>query len=263
MLQHVCFCLAFRYQTVQFKLIARKAKETKWKTKRLWRPQCSNNADTSVEILPKYWRNDRIKMTPDIEENQQVKAKDHRRERSSFTWAIHTPEQPKQQRRKEACTDLNRTFAQSGTDNELKEEEFIEALRRSGKNTAPAPDRIRYTDTKNIQKRTGVRCTPSTKKASAKAVFPKTGQTASWDIFPTGKDHHKMNGYHIFTMQNTVAELLKRVVARKMRLLLHMTCTKDSRGKNKQRLWKSILRMLTTESISSCWWNYSCNMESA
>ena len=31
---------------------------------------------------------------------------------------------------------------------------------------------------------TGLSCTLFTKKASTKAVFPKTGQTASWDLFP-------------------------------------------------------------------------------
>ena len=31
-----------------------------------------------------------------------------------------------------------------------------------------------------------------------------------------GKDHHKLDGYHILTMQNTVGKLMERFVARKL-----------------------------------------------
>ena len=50
---------------------------------------------------------------------------------------------------------------------------------------------------------------------------------------------------------------------RKIQLHLQVTCTKDSSGKNKQWLWQSVSRMLTTESSSSCWWTCTSNMESA
>ena len=86
---------------------------------------------------------------------------------------------------------------------------------------------------------------------------------------------HKLNGYRILTMHNTVGKLMERLVGRKLarhlkereilpadqegwdqynahgkiQLHLHMTCTKDSRGKNKQWLCQSISRLLTTESI--------------
>ena len=88
---------------------------------------------------------------------------------------------------------------------------------------------------------------------------------------------HKLNGYRILTMQNTVGKLMERTVSRKLardleereilpanqegldqynahgkiKLDLHMTCTKNSRGKNKQWLWQSISRMLTEESIQA------------
>ena len=83
-----------------------------------------------------------------------------------------------------------------------------------------------------------------------------------------GKDHHELT---------TVGKLMERIVARKLardleerkilpanqegsdqynahvkiQLHLHMTYTKDSRRKNKQRLRQSISRMLTTESIQA------------
>ena len=82
-------------------------------------------------------------------------------------------------------------------------------------------------------------------------------------ISKPGKYHHKLNGYRIFTMHNTVGKLMERIVVRKlardledreiqphanqgfqtkkmhmgkMQQHLHITCTKDSRGKNKQWL---------------------------
>ena len=82
---------------------------------------------------------------------------------------------------------------------------------------------------------------------------------------------HKLNAYCILTIQKTVKKLMERTVARKLagdlenrensdqenphgkiQLHLHMTCTKDSRGKNKQWLWQSVSRMLTTKSSPSC-----------
>ena len=46
--------------------------------------------------------------------------------------------------------DLNSTLAESGPDDEITEDEFNEALRRSGKDTAPGPDKVRYSDIKNL-----------------------------------------------------------------------------------------------------------------
>ena len=46
--------------------------------------------------------------------------------------------------------DLSSTFSQRGRDDETTEEEFKEVPRRSGKDTAPGPDRIQYSDIKNI-----------------------------------------------------------------------------------------------------------------
>ena len=35
-------------------------------------------------------------------------------------------------------------------------------------------------------------------------------------ISKPGKYHHKLNGYRIFTMQNTVGKLMERIVVRKL-----------------------------------------------
>ena len=39
-------------------------------------------------------------------------------------------------------SDLNSTLSESGPDDEITEDEFNETLRRSGKDTAPDPDKV-------------------------------------------------------------------------------------------------------------------------
>ena len=47
-------------------------------------------------------------------------------------------------------SDLNSTLAESGADDEITEDEFHGTLRRSGKDTAPGPDKVQYSDIKNM-----------------------------------------------------------------------------------------------------------------
>ena len=87
-------------KTEQFKEIAREAKEAKQKR------FCEElSAEKTLTILPTNGREWSYQDNPRPRRRQQVKAKDHRRERSSFTWAIHTTEQPKQLRGNEAYTE--------------------------------------------------------------------------------------------------------------------------------------------------------------
>ena len=82
---------------------------------------------------------------------------------------------------------------------------------------------------------------------------------------------------HFHHMQNTAGKLMEHTITRKLtrdledrkilpvnqggsdqesaheKMQLHFhICTEDFRGKNKQWLWQSVSRMLTTESSSSC-----------
>ena len=131
-------------QTEQLKQIAREAKEAKRKS--FCEELSAETTLTLLAILPTNGREWSYQNNPRLRRHKQGKAKDQRRERSSCTWAIHRTEQPKQLRGKEACTEWSqqicRTRAQSGPDNELTEEEFNETLGRSGKDTAPGPDRF-------------------------------------------------------------------------------------------------------------------------
>ena len=102
--------------------------------------------------------------------------------------------------------DLSSTFSQRGRDAETTEEEFKEVPRRSGKDTAPGPDRIRYLNVKNQQKKSGLSCTLSTKKALTKAEY----WTDSFlrPIPKPEKDHRKLNEHRIITLQNTDGKLM-------------------------------------------------------
>ena len=80
-------------------------------------------------------------------------------------------------------SDLNRTIAQSGPDNELTKEEFNEALWRSGKDAAHGPDRIWYLDIKNLTEGDKAELYTIYQKSSDKGYIPKDW-TVSCDLFP-------------------------------------------------------------------------------
>ena len=138
-----------------------------------------------------------------------------------------------------------------------------EALRRSGKDTTPGPDRIWYSEPNRRGQGWAIQ---DTQKALTKAIFPKTGQTASWDLFPNKKNTTRswmdtaysqsrtplgsswnalLPGNSPETSTTRRYSLQIRVKCwgsdqdnahGKMQLHLRMTCRKDSRGKNKQWL---------------------------
>ena len=47
-------------------------------------------------------------------------------------------------------SDLNSTLLESGADDETTEDGFNEALRRSEKGAGPGPEKVRYSDIKNL-----------------------------------------------------------------------------------------------------------------
>lgn len=52
--------------------------------------------------------------------------------------------------RNHTLSDHNSTLAQSGPNEEIAWEEFSYALRISGKDEAPGPDKVQYSDIKNL-----------------------------------------------------------------------------------------------------------------
>ena len=182
--------------------------------------------------------------------------------------------------RKAVWKGLDRTLTEAGSNDDLITElEFTEALSGLSKDTAPGPDKVKYSDIKNLS---------VDNKSELFRLFEEsfaTGQVSEdWlhsclkPIPKLGKDHSKLNGYCIFTMQNTKGKLMERVVARKLAQNLerrdilppnqggyragkttwkthpdsHTIFTKYSRRKNK--LWprRSIWKMRAIECSSNC-----------
>ena len=179
--------------------------------------------------------------------------------------------QASQEERKHILSDLNITLAKGGPDHELTEKEFNKTLRRSGNDTAHGLDKIRYSDIKNLTEEVGAELYTIFQESFDKGYIPEDWTDSFLRPIPKArKDYHKLNGYRILTMQNTIGKLMERIIARKlsrhlddremlpahqerleggggggggqtrkMQLHLRMTCTKDSRGRNKQWLNRS------------------------
>ena len=107
--------------------------------------------------------------------------------------------------------------SESGPDDEITEDEFKEALRRNRrKDAAPGPDKVRYSDIKNLtEDRTEL-------YAIYQERFDNGHILKDWThsflkpILKPGKDHRRLNGYRILTMQNTTGNLTECIVARKL-----------------------------------------------
>ena len=89
----------------QFKQIGRESKEAKWKN------VCEELSPETTLI--QFWQfyqqtegNGRTKTTPDLKDTNRARLKTNK-EKGQATWAIHTTEQPKQPRGKEAYTELS------------------------------------------------------------------------------------------------------------------------------------------------------------
>ena len=125
----------------------------------------------------------------------------------------------KTEKRKHVLTDLNRTLAQSGPDDELTDEEFNEALRGRGKDTEPGPDKIRYSDIKKLYKTEEDRTELHTiyQESFDNGCVPEEWTDSILrPISKRGKAHYKLNACRILTMQNTVGKLMEGTVARKL-----------------------------------------------
>ena len=125
-------------KTEQFKLIAPEAKEAKWES------FCEElSAETMLSILPTNGRECSYQNNIRLRRHQQGKTNEEKGQ-AFLGRVVQQSNQNHLEERKHVISDLNRTLAQSSPDDELTREEFNEVLRRSGKDTAPGPDRIQY-----------------------------------------------------------------------------------------------------------------------
>ena len=111
----------------------------------LWWTQCWNNRHSSGNCTNKL-----NEINPNSEDTNRARRKTNEKKGNVLLgWFIQCNRNTLQER-KHMLTDLNRTLAQSGPDEELAEEEFNKTLRRSRKDTSTGLDTIPYLDKKNL-----------------------------------------------------------------------------------------------------------------
>ena len=120
--------------------------------------------------------------------------------------------------RKAVWEGLDRTLTEAGSnDDMITELEFTEALSGLSKDTAPGPDRVKYSDIKNLSVHNKSKLFRLYKESFATGQVPEDWSHSYLKPIPKpGKDHSKLNGYRILTMQNTTGKLMERIVARKL-----------------------------------------------
>ena len=99
----------------------------------------------------------------------------------------------------------------------ITELEFTEALSGLSKDTAPGPDRVKYSDIKNLSVHNKSELLRLCEESFTTGQVPEDWSHSYLKPIPKpGKDHSKLNGYRILTMQNTTGKLMERIVARKL-----------------------------------------------
>ena len=157
--------------------------------------------------------NDHTKTTPDLEDTNRARLETNEEKGQALLGRfIPQSNQNRKKKRKHVPTDLNRTVAQSGPDDELTEEEFNEALRRSGKDIEPGPDKIRYSDIKKLTEEDRT----IYQESFDKGYIPEDWTDSTLRPISKRGKAHELNGYRILTMQNTVGKLMEGTVARKL-----------------------------------------------
>ena len=113
---------------------------------------------------------------------------------------------------------LDRTLIEaSSNDNMITELEITEALFRLSKDTAPGTDKVKHSDIKNLpldgKSELFSLCEES---FATRWVRDDWSQSYLKPVSKPGKDHSKLRGYRIPTMQNTTGKPMERIVARKL-----------------------------------------------
>ena len=120
--------------------------------------------------------------------------------------------------RKAVWKGLDRTLTEAGSNDDLITElEFTKALSGLSKDTAPGPDRVKFSDIKNLSVDNKSELSRLYEESFATGQVPEDWSHSYLKPIPKpGKDHSKLNGYRILTMQNTTGKLMERIVARKL-----------------------------------------------
>ena len=127
-------------------------------------------------------------------------------------------QQSKLDERKAVWKGLNRTLTEAGSNDDLITElEFTEALSGPSKDTAPGPNKVKYSDIKNLSADNKSELFQLYEESFVTGQVPQDWSHSHLKPIPKpGKDHSKLNDYCILIMHNTTGKLMERIVARKL-----------------------------------------------
>ena len=92
----------------------------------------------------------------------------------------------------------------------ITELEFTETLSGLSKHTAPGPVRVKYSDIKNLSVDNKSELFRLYEESFSTGQVPEDLSDSYLKPIPKpGKDHSKLNGYRILTMQNTTGKLME------------------------------------------------------
>ena len=202
--------------TAEFKMAAKQAKDAKWKD------FCDAlSADTT---LTQFWnfyqqmegRNNNH-TTPDLVDATGTVLKTNSEKGSAFLGRfLEQSDQKNIGERKTLLAGLTRALEMNGHDAEITTEEFSAALGRL-KNTAPGPDGVKNTDLQSLSEEEKAELLSIYSDSLDNGMIPEDWTHSFLKPLPKpGKDHRKLNGYRILTMQNTVGKLMECIIARKL-----------------------------------------------
>ena len=205
-------------KTEVFKRVASEAKDRQWKS------FCDTlNRDTTLTHFWQFYRQMEgcaaNTNTPDLIDASGSVLKTSKEKGSALLQRfVQQSNQNNLDERKAVWEGLDRTLTEAGSiDDMITELEFTEALSGLSKDTAPGPDRVKYSDIKNLSVHNKSELFRLYEESFATGQVPEDWSHSYLKPVPKlGKDHSKLNGYRILTMQNTTGKLMERIVARKL-----------------------------------------------
>ena len=205
-------------KTEVFKKVAREAKDKQWKS------FCDTlSRDTTLTHFWQFYRQMEgcaaNTSSPDLIDANGTILKTSKEKGSALLQRfVHQSNQNNLDERKTIWKGLDRTIIVAGSnDDQITELEFTEALSRLKKDTAPGPDKVKYSDIKNLSEDGKSELFRLYEESFSTGRIPEDWSHSYLKPIPKpGKDHSKLNGYRILTMQNTTGKLMERIVARKL-----------------------------------------------
>ena len=204
-------------KTKAFKTLAEEAREAKWRT------FCEElSSDTTLTQFWQFYQQMEGKRgtdtTPDMIDMQGGLLKTNEEKGTAlFERFVQQSDQSNLKEREQLLAALQASHTGNIHDDEITEEDFEGALRNSSKVTAPGPDGVRYSDIRNLSDEDKTELFELYQESFSSGSVPEDWTHSFLKALPKpGKDHKKLNGYRILTMQNTVGKLMERIIARKL-----------------------------------------------